>query len=119
MIKVIGRKAEILVIMNIITIIMMIKVIGRKAEEVADMAVEHYQLPYTGNQYLEIHQVKCFAKNQHQMPWFNNHHHHHDNLQERMLALLPTCQPLPGVERLVCIFYDHPLSFNLYDHHHH
>ena len=83
------------------------------------MAVEHYQLPYTGAQYLKMHQVKCFAKNQHQMPWFNNHHHHHDNLQERMLALLPTCQPLPGVERLVCIFYDHPLSFNLCGHHHH
>ena len=33
------------------------KVIGRKAEEVAEMAVQHYQLPYTGAQYLEMHQV--------------------------------------------------------------
>ena len=31
--------------------------IGRKAEEVAEMAVQHYQLPYTGAQYLEMHQV--------------------------------------------------------------
>ena len=33
------------------------KVIGRKAEEVAEMAVEHYQLPFTGEYYLKIHQV--------------------------------------------------------------
>ena len=33
------------------------KVIGRKAEEVAEMAVKHYGLPYTGAQYLDIHQV--------------------------------------------------------------
>ena len=33
------------------------KVIGRKAEEVAEMAVKHYQLPFTGEHYLKIHQV--------------------------------------------------------------
>ena len=33
------------------------QVIGRKAEEVAEMAVEHYSLPYTGPEYLALHQV--------------------------------------------------------------
>merc|ERR1712059_203413 len=52
------------------------KVIGRKAEEVADMVVEHYQLPYTGEEYLALHEAEL----------------HH---------LFPTCDLLPGVERLV------------------
>jgi len=52
------------------------KVIGRRAEEVADMAVEHYQLPYSGQQYLKIH-------------------------ESELHALFPTCDLLPGVERLL------------------
>ena len=51
-------------------------VIGRRAEEVADMAVSHYGLPYTGPEYLALHQAE-------------------------LAALLPNCDLLPGAERLV------------------
>ena len=33
-------------------------VIGRRADEVADMVVKFYDLPYTGAEYLEIHQKR-------------------------------------------------------------
>jgi len=52
------------------------KVIGRCAKEVAEMAVEHYDLPYTGEQYLRMH-------------------------QEETHAVFPTCDLLPGVEDLL------------------
>jgi len=52
------------------------KVIGRRSQEVASMAVEHYQLPYTGEEYLQIH-------------------------ESELHALFPTCDLLPGVERLL------------------
>ena len=44
-------------IYNDLFILLLGKVIGRKAEEVAEMAVKHYQLPFTGEHYLKIHQV--------------------------------------------------------------
>jgi len=52
------------------------KVIGRQASEVARMAVEHYGLPYSGQEYLELHQKELYA-------------------------LFPSCNLLPGVEKLV------------------
>lgn len=52
------------------------KVIGRKAEEAAAMIVEHYGLPYTGPEYLTLHESKLHS-------------------------LFPTCDLLPGVEKLV------------------
>merc|ERR1719334_2726212 len=52
------------------------KVIGRKADEVAEMTVKQYGLPYTGQEYLAIHEAELHN-------------------------LFPTCDLLPGVERLV------------------
>jgi len=52
------------------------KVIGRHASEVAEMAVKHYDLPYTGEEYLKLH-------------------------EEQLHAMFPTCELLPGVEKLI------------------
>jgi len=52
------------------------KVIGRRATDVAEMVVNHYNLPYTGDQYLELHQAETHA-------------------------MFPHCDLLPGVERLL------------------
>jgi len=58
------------------------KVIGRKAEEVAEMAVQHYGLPFTGSEYLAL-------------------------FQEKLHSLFPTCSTLQGVERLVEHLVEH------------
>ncbi|XP_023342158.1 uncharacterized protein LOC111711905 [Eurytemora carolleeae] len=52
------------------------KVIGRKYLEVATMAVEHYELPYTPEEYLRLHQEETFS-------------------------MFPTCELLPGAEKLI------------------
>jgi len=52
------------------------KVIGRGADEVAELAVQHYGLPYTGAEYLRLH-------------------------QEETHAMFPSCDLLPGVEKLL------------------
>lgn len=51
-------------------------VIGRRAEDVSEMAVKYYDLPYTGEEYLDI----C---------------------TKQLHKLFPECQLMPGVEKLV------------------
>jgi len=64
------------------------KVIGRQASEVADMAVAHYSLPYTGQEYLEMH-------------------------QEELYSLFPSCDLLPGVEKLVRHLHAHNIPIGV------
>jgi len=64
------------------------KVIGRKASEAADMIVKHYSLPYTGPEYLEMH-------------------------EEELFKLFPTCSLLPGVEKLVKHLHTHNIPIGV------
>jgi len=64
------------------------KVIGRRASEVADMVVKHYSLPYSGPEYLKLHESELFS-------------------------LFPTCSLLPGVERLVRHLHSHNISIGV------
>ena len=64
------------------------KVIGRQASEVAEMAVKHYSLPYTGQEYLEMHQTELYA-------------------------MFPTCDLLPGVEKLVKHLHAHNIPIGV------
>jgi len=64
------------------------KVIGRQAAEVADMAVAHYSLPYTGQEYLEMHQKELYS-------------------------MFPTCDLLPGVEKLVRHLHAHNIPIGV------
>eukprot|EP00090_Calanus_glacialis_P003431 TRINITY_DN12544_c0_g1_i1.p1 TRINITY_DN12544_c0_g1~~TRINITY_DN12544_c0_g1_i1.p1 ORF type:complete len:468 (-),score=148.35 TRINITY_DN12544_c0_g1_i1:66-1388(-) len=64
------------------------KVIGRQASEVADMAVAHYSLPYTGQEYLEMHQAELYS-------------------------MFPSCSLLPGVEKLVRHLHAHNISMGV------
>jgi len=64
------------------------KVIGRQASEVADMAVAHYSLPYTGQEYLELHQAELYS-------------------------MFPSCNLLPGVEKLVRHLHAHNIPMGV------
>eukprot|EP00092_Neocalanus_flemingeri_P023699 GFUD01025703.1.p1 GENE.GFUD01025703.1~~GFUD01025703.1.p1 ORF type:complete len:456 (-),score=168.62 GFUD01025703.1:229-1596(-) len=63
-------------------------VIGRQASEVADMAVAHYSLPYTGQEYLKMHEAELYS-------------------------LFPTCSLLPGVEKLVRHLHAHNIPIGV------
>jgi len=64
------------------------KVIGRQASEVAEMAVAHYSLPYTGKEYLDMHEAELYK-------------------------LFPTCSLLPGVEKLIKHLYANNISIGV------
>ena len=58
------------------------KVIGREASEAADMIVNHYSLPYTGQEYLAMY-------------------------EDELYSLFPSCSLMPGVDRLVRHLHAH------------
>ena len=76
------------------------KVVGRRMEEAAELIVQHYGLPYTAQQYIDIFQDEANQVDQASIMIFTF-------IILQSFQLFPACDLLPGVERLIRHLHHH------------